>query len=129
MAVDQHRGVHRAGGGAGDAVDLEPGLFQQAVEHAPGEGAMRAAALEGEVDEDGIALNRPGLLASTWRSFERLGVTGLSPGSWDSDFGAKRSSAAQLRESRPAPRIIAIKFVIDFARVENFEAPNQTPRY
>ena len=60
MAVDQHRGVHRAGGGAGNAVDLEPGLLEQAVEHPPGEGAVGAPALEGEIDEDGTAVNRLG---------------------------------------------------------------------
>ena len=52
VAVGQHGGVHGAGRGAGDAVDLEPRLFQQPVEHAPGEGAVRAAALQGEVDGD-----------------------------------------------------------------------------
>ena len=51
VTVGQHRGVHGAGRGPGNAVDLEPRLFEQAIEHAPGEGAMRAAALEREIDE------------------------------------------------------------------------------
>ena len=48
--VGEHHRVHGAGGGAGDAVDGDPPVGQQLVEHAPGEGAMRPAALEGEVD-------------------------------------------------------------------------------
>ena len=58
IAVDQHRGIHRARRRAGDAVDLEPRLLEQPVEHAPGEGAVRAAALQREIDEDGIAGDR-----------------------------------------------------------------------
>src|SRR5690606_3475395 len=38
------------GRGAGNAFDLQPLLLEQAVEHAPGEGAMGAAALQGQVD-------------------------------------------------------------------------------
>ena len=38
-----------------DALDLEPAIGQDLVEHAPGEGAVRAAALQREVD----ALARP----------------------------------------------------------------------
>ena len=45
-AVLERRGVHRAGGGGGDAFDLDAVLFEQAVERAPGEGAVRAAALQ-----------------------------------------------------------------------------------
>ena len=71
MAVDQHRGVHRARGCPGDAVDLEPGLFQQTIEHAPGERAMRAAALQREIDEDG--LRAIGLFASVGISHLGLG--------------------------------------------------------
>ena len=51
VAGGEHRGVHRAGGGAGDGLDLEPGFLKQAVEHAPGIGAVAAAALQGEVNE------------------------------------------------------------------------------
>ena len=54
MAIDQHGGVHRAGRGAGNAVDLQPGLLEQAIENAPGKGAVRAAALQREIDENGI---------------------------------------------------------------------------
>ena len=60
MAVDQHRGVHRAGGGAGNAVDRQPRLLQQPVEHAPGEGAVRPASLQGEIDQNGLARYRLG---------------------------------------------------------------------
>ena len=46
------RRVHRTGGRARDAVDDDAGLLEQAVEHAPGEGAMRPAALKREVHRD-----------------------------------------------------------------------------
>jgi hypothetical protein len=60
MAVDQHRGVHCARRGAGDAVDRKPGLLQQAVEHAPGEGAVRPASLQGKIDQQRLARYRLG---------------------------------------------------------------------
>jgi hypothetical protein len=41
MTIGQHGRVHGAGRGAGNAVDLEPGLLEQPIQHAPGEGAMR----------------------------------------------------------------------------------------
>jgi len=49
-AVGEHHGVHRAGAGAAQPVDEQPVVEHQALEHAPGEGAMRAAALQGDVD-------------------------------------------------------------------------------
>jgi hypothetical protein len=50
-AAGHHRRVHRAGRRAGDAVDLQPRLLDQPVEHAPGERPVRAAALQGQVDQ------------------------------------------------------------------------------
>ena len=50
-AMGEDRGVHRAGRGAGDRLDLDPGLLQQPVEHAPGQGAVRSAALQRQVDQ------------------------------------------------------------------------------
>ena len=44
-------GVHRAGRGGGDALDLDVVVLEQPVERAPGEGAVRAAALQREVDD------------------------------------------------------------------------------
>jgi hypothetical protein len=43
-------GVHGAGTGAGDGLDLEPPILEQMVEHPPGEGAMGTAALKSERD-------------------------------------------------------------------------------
>jgi hypothetical protein len=34
----------------------EPGLLQQPIQHAPGEGAMRAAALKRQIDRQGRAI-------------------------------------------------------------------------
>jgi hypothetical protein len=50
QAVGEHRGVHRAGARTDDALDGDTVFLEQPVEHPPGESAMRAAALEGEVD-------------------------------------------------------------------------------
>ncbi len=46
----EHDGVDRAGAGRGGAFERNAIVFQQAVEHAPGEGAVTAAALETEVN-------------------------------------------------------------------------------
>jgi len=51
IAIDQHRRIHRPRRGAGDTIDAQPGFLKQAVEHAPGERAMRAAALQREIHE------------------------------------------------------------------------------
>ena len=48
--VGHHYRVHRAGGGAGDAVEHQPAFLEQPVEDAPGECAVGAAALQSEVD-------------------------------------------------------------------------------
>ena len=50
QAGGQGHGVHGAGAGAADAGDLQRFVFQQAIEHAPGEGAVRSTALQGEVE-------------------------------------------------------------------------------
>ena len=44
------RAVHRAGRSPRDSRNDEAPVFQQMVEHAPGEGAMRAAALQCQID-------------------------------------------------------------------------------
>src|SRR5262249_24962957 len=48
--VRQHDGVHRAGRGTGDALDLDPPVLEHMIEHAPGEGTVRAAALQRQVN-------------------------------------------------------------------------------
>ena len=64
IACSQRHGVHGAGGRAGDALDLDAGVFEQAVEHAPRKRAMRATALQREVDEfRGVALGHALVLA------------------------------------------------------------------
>src|SRR6185369_9418519 len=49
-ALQQDGGVHRAGAGAAHRLELQPSVLDQGIEHAPGEGAVRAAALQGEID-------------------------------------------------------------------------------
>jgi hypothetical protein len=52
ITINENRGVHRACRGARYAFDAKPRLLEEAVEHAPGEGAMRPAPLQGKVDQD-----------------------------------------------------------------------------
>ena len=49
-AIGEHDGVYAAGAGGGNAVEADALVFQQAIEHAPGEGAVTAAALERQID-------------------------------------------------------------------------------
>jgi hypothetical protein len=53
QTIGEHDGVHGAGAGGADAFEGDALVFQQTVEHAPGEGAVGAAALESEVDGAG----------------------------------------------------------------------------
>jgi hypothetical protein len=46
------------GRGSGNRLDPEPGFIEQPVEHAPGEGAMRSTALQGEIDQHRFPLRR-----------------------------------------------------------------------
>ena len=50
QSVGEQHGVDRAGGRAGDALDLEPPVIEQVIEHAPAERAIGAAALQREID-------------------------------------------------------------------------------
>src|SRR3546814_1424545 len=54
-SLGDENGVHGAGGGAADRLDRDALVGQQAVEHAPGEGAVRAAALQREVHRTPVA--------------------------------------------------------------------------
>ena len=49
-AIGQDYRVHGAGRGTGQRFDLDPVVFQQTVEYAPGKGAMGAASLEAKID-------------------------------------------------------------------------------
>ncbi len=50
VALRQHHGVQGAGTGAAEPFDDDALILEQPVEHAPGERAMRAAALQREID-------------------------------------------------------------------------------
>ena len=43
-------GVHRAGARPGDGLHVEATILEDVIKHAPGEGAVGAAALQGEID-------------------------------------------------------------------------------
>ena len=55
QSVGEHCGVERARRGAGNALDLEPAVGEQLIEHAPGKRAVCAAALQREIDPLGLA--------------------------------------------------------------------------
>ena len=56
ISVGQRRGIHRAGRRAGNAVDPQPWLLEEPIQHAPREGAMGAAALQRKIDQNGFAI-------------------------------------------------------------------------
>ncbi len=49
-SIGEHHGVHGAGAGAADPVDIDVRIAHQPVHDAPGEGAMRPAALQRQAD-------------------------------------------------------------------------------
>lgn len=49
-AVGQGHRIHRASAGAADAGKFDAPIFQQCIKHAPGKRAVRAPALQGEVE-------------------------------------------------------------------------------
>ena len=50
QAMGQYHRIHGAGTGAADGINLQASIFEQPVQHAPGECAMGTTALQGEVD-------------------------------------------------------------------------------
>src|SRR5204862_3751035 len=104
QALRDHGGVHGAGAGGGDAVDEEAVVRQQSVEHAPGEGAMRAPALQREIDRLAMfaAAASASLLARAHRG--RSMRAGGRPRAWRSQIAVKaasslRAAAAPLKRS------------------------------
>src|SRR5207249_4443735 len=72
VALDEGGGVHRPGAGAAHPLDGDALVLEEAVEHAPGEGAVRAAALQREVD--GLALAHQRIALSGLRERVRVRV-------------------------------------------------------
>ncbi len=108
QAIGQHGGVHRAGAGRADALDGDALVLEQAVEHAPGEGAVRAAALQRQVDgldrRAGVALAAASRSSSA-RSW--LSVPSAQRRSWLPPLSVQRSvrrPAAIDRERRAGDR-------------------------
>jgi hypothetical protein len=56
IARRKHGRVHCACRSAGDAVDFKPWFFEKPVEDAPGESAVRSAALKREINQKWIAI-------------------------------------------------------------------------
>ena len=65
QAVGEHDGIDAAGAGRGDAVEADALVFQQAIEHAPSEGAVAAAALERQIDGL-LTYNRLAMFKLAW---------------------------------------------------------------
>ena len=59
--------VHRPGGGAGNRFDPDPVVLEQLVQHAPGEGAMTAAALKREVNRFDVTIAAMGMHGCSFR--------------------------------------------------------------
>jgi hypothetical protein len=106
--LGEHGCVHRPGAGAADRRDAEVGLVEQTVEHAPGEGAERAAALEDERHRHRPAV--PGRRATAAR-FGAAGAVRLGPDDvhrrWPparamDGAGAAMSTAVPTRSEAPA---------------------------
>jgi hypothetical protein len=72
VTIDENGGVHRARRSARDAVDLQPGFLQQPVKSTPGKSAVRAAALQCEIDEDNIAAGAVGFTGCHRRRPSRI---------------------------------------------------------
>src|SRR6476620_1070768 len=51
QSVGEHDRIDGAGARSGDALEFEPAFLEQAIEHAPGEGAVAAAALQRQIDD------------------------------------------------------------------------------
>src|SRR5262249_34071321 len=58
IAIDQHGGVHRPGRWPRNALEAQPGLLEQAIEHAPSEGAVGPAPLKRKINEKGSSVHR-----------------------------------------------------------------------
>jgi hypothetical protein len=56
ISTGQYRSIHGARRCAGNPVDLQVLLLQQAIEHPPGECAMCTATLQGQVNGQGLLL-------------------------------------------------------------------------
>ena len=75
MAVRQDGRIHRAGRGAGNALDLQTPLFEQTIQHAPGERAVSAATLQREVDQNWIAVTLCRCIGRSVGHFAHQGTT------------------------------------------------------
>ena len=90
--VGQHHGVDGAGGSAGNAFDLEPPVVEQVIEHAPAEGAERAAALQRKIDALGRGSKR------------RIAANGANDGfnHWSPPLRALTARPSRRRSNRPS---------------------------
>src|SRR5262249_37522932 len=74
----EHGRIHCACAGRADAVKSDAVVVEQAVEDTPGEGAMRAATLQGQVDQLGLGLwVRRCIEASRWTA-RHIGIHTVS---------------------------------------------------
>ncbi len=73
--VGEQHGVDGAGGSAGDALDLQPPVVEQVIEHAPAERAVGAAALQREIDALGCGSRRRIATDGANERFDHAAVT------------------------------------------------------
>jgi len=60
QAMREQDGVDRTGARGADAFKRDAIVFQQAIEYAPGKGAVAAAALKSQINRFGVDLHRLG---------------------------------------------------------------------
>src|SRR5918996_1713537 len=102
--VRDHRGIHRAGAGAADRLDLHPSLLEEVIEDAPGECAVRATALQGEVDASWPGLGRNSFSNAARRLRPHLPVhCAVQPPSTGSAAPVIEAAASLARNTTSAP--------------------------
>jgi len=76
VTVHQHGRIHCAGGGTRDPLYLQPWFFQEAIKDAPCESTMCAAALQGKIDQNWIAISFCHGIGKGFRHFASRGACG-----------------------------------------------------
>jgi hypothetical protein len=120
MTIDKHRGIHRSRRRTGNPINSKPRLLEQTIEHAPSKCPVRATALQGKIDKDGIAGDGGlGRFTGHWtsrklhprrrptnRQYQQQ--TGLVPNRWEQRLGRSGQSPIPMAKSsgeKPGPVI------------------------
>src|SRR5262249_50421275 len=103
VPVDKHSSIHCPCRGPRDTIDLQPRFFEQAIQGAPGKGAVGPASLQREIDEDTITLGGRRLAGCHWRRLSHTENRRAPRGERDHGsarkFGPARSLSRQANHS------------------------------